>query len=180
MEKVDVLPNQKYTRVQKWGGNFKGMSSFCWPLLGLLNGRRVEFVRFTWLRIHFLFSVHFDNSIRSSWIDQISQINREEMVNVVLGIRTCAPPPPTGDKDWRHKQRREYSTTLLAEVSLYTWPYVLLVWNKLLCLCSMNNSFTCLVKSKPVKLQVSRTVIHSLTKSQCFLDKSTELWQPTI
>ena len=48
--------------------------------------------------------------------------------------------PPTGDKDGRHKQRREYSTTLLAEVSLYTWPYVLLVWHKLLSLCSMNNS----------------------------------------
>ena len=45
------------------------------------------------------------------------------------------------------------------EVSLYGWRPVYLVWIQLLCLCWINNSFTCLVKSKAVKQEVSRTVV---------------------
>ena len=44
-------------------------------------------------------------------------------------------------------------------MSLYDWPPVYFVWIQLLCLCCINNSFTCLVKSKPVKQEVSHTAI---------------------
>ena len=39
----------------------------------------------------------------------------------------------------------------------YGGPPVYIVWIQLLCKCWMNNSFTCLVKSKPVKQEVSRS-----------------------
>ena len=45
------------------------------------------------------------------------------------------------------------------EVSLYGWPPVYFVCIQLLCSCCINNSFTCLSKSKPVKQEVSGTVI---------------------
>ena len=45
-----------------------------------------------------------------------------------------------------------------SEVSLYGWP-VNFDWIHRLYLCWIGNSFPCLVKSKPVKQEVSRTVI---------------------
>ena len=45
------------------------------------------------------------------------------------------------------------------EVSLYVWPTINFVWIQLLCLCWINNNFTCLVNSKPVKQEVSCTEI---------------------
>ena len=45
------------------------------------------------------------------------------------------------------------------EVSLYGWSPVYFVWIQLLCLYCMKNNFTCLVKSKPVKQEISHTVI---------------------
>ena len=45
------------------------------------------------------------------------------------------------------------------EVLPYGWPPVYFVWIHLLCLCWISNSFTCLVKSKPFKQEVSYTVI---------------------
>ena len=55
----------------------------------------------------------------------------------------------------------------LGEVSLHDWP-VCFVLILLLSLCWMNNNFTCLVKSKPVKQEVSHTMIFPLL-SQCCL-----------
>ena len=54
---------------------------------------------------------------------------------------------------------REHSLTLQGEVSLYGWPPVWLLWIQLLCLCIIYNRFACLAKSKPVKQEVSCTVI---------------------
>ena len=45
------------------------------------------------------------------------------------------------------------------EVSQYDWPPDYFVWIQLLCLCLVNYRFTSLVKSKPVKQEVSCTVI---------------------
>ena len=45
----------------------------------------------------------------------------------------------------------------------YGWPPVWLLLIQLLCLCLINNRFTCSGKSKPVKLEVSRAVILPLT-----------------
>ena len=42
---------------------------------------------------------------------------------------------------------------------MYGWPPVYFAYIKLLCLCSVSISFTRLVKSKPVRQEVSRTVI---------------------
>ena len=54
---------------------------------------------------------------------------------------------------------REHSLRYFVRgVSMYGWPPVWLVWIQLLCLCLINNRFTCLVKSKPVK-HVSCTAI---------------------
>ena len=47
----------------------------------------------------------------------------------------------------------------LRVTSLYNWPPVYFVWIQLFCLSCINNSFTCLVKSKPVNQEVSHTVI---------------------
>ena len=49
--------------------------------------------------------------------------------------------------------------TNLGEVSLYGWPPIYFVEVQLLCLCWISNCFTRLVKSKPVKQEVSRIVI---------------------
>ena len=49
--------------------------------------------------------------------------------------------------------------------SLYGWPLVFFVSTELLCLCWMNNSVTCLVKSKLIEQKVSRTVILPLIVS---------------
>ena len=54
--------------------------------------------------------------------------------------------------------------TLLSEVSLYGWTPVWIVWIQLLCLCLINNIFTCSAKSKPVKQDISHIVILPLTK----------------
>ena len=42
-------------------------------------------------------------------------------------------------------------------IPLCNWPPVYFVWIQLLCFCWISNSFTCLVKPKPVKQDVSRT-----------------------
>ena len=62
---------------------------------------------------------------------------------------------------WLIECHRAQNTNLLAkgEVSLYAWPPVLFVWIQLLCSWWINNRFTCLVKSKPVKQEVSCTMI---------------------
>ena len=57
---------------------------------------------------------------------------------------------------WRMQMQR---TLTYSEVSLYGWPPAYFVYIQLLCLCCINSSFTCLVKSKPVKQEVSRTVV---------------------
>ena len=54
------------------------------------------------------------------------------------------------------------SLTSLREVSLYGWPPVCFVWIQLLCFGWISNIFTCLVESKPVKQDVSLTVIFPL------------------
>ena len=58
---------------------------------------------------------------------------------------------------------REHSLTS-QKVSLFGWPAVWLVRIQLLCLCLINNILTCLAKFKPVKQEVSRTVILPLSK----------------
>ena len=71
------------------------------------------------------------------------------------------------DSHLRHEQR----ILTKGEVSLYGWPPVYFVWIQLLCLRWMNNSFACLVKSKPVK-QVSDTFLYgecSLHWMSCLL-----------
>ena len=50
-------------------------------------------------------------------------------------------------------------TLTYGEGWLYSWPPVYFVWIRLICICLTSNSFTCLVKSKPVKQEVSRIVI---------------------
>ena len=50
-------------------------------------------------------------------------------------------------------------TLTYGKVSLYTWPPVCFVRIQLLGLTLIRNSITCLVKSKPVKQEVGRTVI---------------------
>ena len=49
--------------------------------------------------------------------------------------------------------------TYFREVSLCGWPPVYFVWIQALCSCWFSISFTCLVKSKPVKQEVSCTVM---------------------
>ena len=68
------------------------------------------------------------------------------------------------NKIWSHCQwsilRPIYQKTLtLGEVSLYGWPPVYFAWIQLLCQCWISKSFTCLVKYKPVKQEVSGTVM---------------------
>ena len=55
--------------------------------------------------------------------------------------------------------RWQQRTLTIGEVSLYIWPPVYFLWIQLLCLCWMNNCFTCLTKFKPVKQEVSRKMI---------------------
>ena len=50
-------------------------------------------------------------------------------------------------------------TLTYGKVSLYGWPPIYFVWIQLLCFCWISNSFTCSVKSKPVKQEVSCTVL---------------------
>ena len=59
---------------------------------------------------------------------------------------------------------RELSITSLGEVSLYGCPLVCFVWIQLLCLCGICNIFNCLVESKPIKQEVSCTVMLPLSK----------------
>ena len=57
---------------------------------------------------------------------------------------------------------------------VYSWPHVLLVWICMLYSCPINNRFTCSVKPKPVKHEVSHTVILPLMKSSFFNDHWTQ------
>ena len=49
-------------------------------------------------------------------------------------------------------------------INKFVFSFVWIVWIQLVCLCSINNRLTYLVTSKPVKQEVSRTVILLLTK----------------
>ena len=60
-------------------------------------------------------------------------------------------------------QLREYLLQK-GKYHLYGWPPVFLVCIQRLYLCWNNSRFTCLIKSKPVKQEVSRTVILPFTK----------------
>ena len=65
--------------------------------------------------------------------------------------------------------------------SLYGWSPVLQVWIQLLCLWWMNNSFTCLVKTKPVKQEVNRTVILAQSREHSLLGEvSLHGWSPFL
>ena len=50
------------------------------------------------------------------------------------------------------------NTNLRGRITVRITPFYV-VWIQLLCLCRLNSSFTCLVKFKPVKQEVSCTVI---------------------
>ena len=91
-----------------------------------------------------------------------------------------------GGRKWKNTRQTNGSTmrqtgrlipgaenTNLREVSRYRWPPVYFVWIQLLCLFLMNNSFTCLVKPKPVKQEVNHLVI---LPSILGLGESLTLW----
>ena len=61
--------------------------------------------------------------------------------------------------DYLKLTRTNQRTLTKGEVSVYCWPPVYLVWIQLLCLCWISISFNWFVKSKPVKQEVSHTVI---------------------
>ena len=56
-------------------------------------------------------------------------------------------------------------TYLKGQVALYSWTPNLYFRIQLLCLCWMNNKFTYLATTKPVKLELSHTGILPLTKN---------------
>ena len=74
----------------------------------------------------------------------------------------------------------QYSTQ--GEVSLYGWPPAWLFCIQLLCLCLINNRFTCSAKSKPVKQEVSQTVLlphptaHKLSREVVYVCCYLTLW----
>ena len=104
-------------------------------------------------------------------------IRSKILPTIVLRERVCVSgrwPLIAGDVDsrlfswnakqiWRvghgHFRHLHQGTLIHGEVSLYGWSPVCFVCIQLICLCWMNNSFTCFVKSKPVKQKVSCTVI---------------------
>ena len=76
----------------------------------------------------------------------------------IIGIFLSLAFPRRYNSDTDNPMQRIF-TYFEREVSLCGWPPFLFVWIQLLCFCWMNNSFTCLVGSKPVKQEVSHKVI---------------------
>ena len=74
--------------------------------------------------------------------------------------------------NWKKKLR----TPTYEEVSLYSWHPVYFVWIQLLHLCWISISFTCLIESKPVKQEASRTVILPPTYGECSLVEVNDGW----
>ena len=77
-------------------------------------------------------------SIPMSITISISTIQIEKSIDGVLGIQT---------------QGHRAMADAYFKISL-CWPPVYFDWIQLLCLCWMSNSFTCLVKSKPLKQEI--------------------------
>ena len=73
----------------------------------------------------------------------------ENVLNVVRNNQSCE----------LYQQTFRQRTLTFVEVSLHSWSPVYFVWILLLSLWWMNNSFHCLAKIKPVKQEVSCTVI---------------------
>ena len=76
-------------------------------------------------------------------------------------------PVPVPEIRWIRLKHKPVNTHLLCKGKYhcrYGWPPILFVCLQLLCLGWINNKFTCLVKSNPVKQEVSCTVILRLTK----------------
>ena len=81
----------------------------------------------------------------------------------------------------QHDSRSREHSPLGKHHSLYGWSPVLQVWIQLLCLWWMNNSFTCLVKTKPVKQEVNHTVILAQSREHSLLGEvSLHGWSPFL